>query len=155
MRLLVFILLTTSFAFPEPKTALVPRPFPWRQLTHASGMVFSGEVLDVRPAQNGNSATQISFRVENAMRGVRRGQIIRVSEWGGLWSSGERYLKGEHVLLFLYPKSKLGLTSPVGGRLGKYAVDSSGRVLAGDPQHGLRPLPLKLVKAQIARSVDE
>src|SRR5439155_18072862 len=54
MRLLVFILLTTSFALPEPKTALVPRPFPWRQLTHASGMVFSGEVLDVSRAKTGN-----------------------------------------------------------------------------------------------------
>jgi len=33
------------------------------------------------------------------------------------------------VLLFLYPNSKLGLTSPVGGALGRYRVDNAGRVL--------------------------
>jgi hypothetical protein len=35
--------------------------------------------------------------------------------------------KGERVLLFLYPLSRLGLTSPVGGSLGQVALDASGR----------------------------
>jgi hypothetical protein len=118
-------------------------------------MIFSGEVLRVLPGGNGAGYTQITFRVENAMRGVRRGQIIRVSEWGGLWSSGERYTKSEHVLLFLYPKSKLGLTSPVGGRQGRFAVDTAGRVLAGEGPTRLQPVPLKIVKAQIARALEQ
>jgi hypothetical protein len=153
MRLLVFALLTT-LSFAEPKTA-VRRPPQWQHLTRASGMIFSGEVLQVLPAANGGGSTQITFRVESAIRGVRRAQIIRVSEWGGLWSNGERYTKGEHVLLFLYPRSKLGFTSPVGGRQGRFALDAAGRVLAGDGRSSPRPVPLKIVKAQIARAVEQ
>ena len=58
--------------------------------------------------------------------------------------SGERYRSGEHLLLFFYSPSKLGLTSPVGGSLGRFAVDSAGNVifdnagLAGPfPSHAL------------------
>ena len=36
---------------------------------------------------------------------------------------------GEHVLLFLYPPSKLGLTSPVGGPLGRFNVDQADLVV--------------------------
>ena len=42
---------------------------------------------------------------------------------------GQRYRVGERVLLFLYPPSKLGLTSCVGGRMGRFTVDPWGRVL--------------------------
>jgi hypothetical protein len=38
------------------------------------------------------------------------------------------------VLLFLYPPSKLGLTSPVAGAMGRFALDSEGSVLI-DAQH--------------------
>jgi hypothetical protein len=34
--------------------------------------------------------------------------------------------KGQHILIFLYPPSRLGLTSPVGGWLGQVALDASG-----------------------------
>jgi len=60
----------------------------------------------------------VTFRIDEAIRGVKKGQSIQISEWGGLWQAGERYQAGEHVLLFLYPQSKLGLTSPVAGSLG-------------------------------------
>ncbi len=33
---------------------------------------------------------------------------------------------GQHILLFLYPPSRLGFTSPVGGPLGQIALDSNG-----------------------------
>jgi len=72
---------------------------------------------------------RITFRVEQAIRGVRTGQMLVIREWAGLWESGERYRTGERVLLFLYSPSKLGLTSPVGGPLGRFAMDSNGRVI--------------------------
>jgi hypothetical protein len=34
--------------------------------------------------------------------------------------------QGEHILLFLYPPSRLGLTSPVGGSRGQVALDQTG-----------------------------
>ena len=46
-----------------------------------------------------------------------------------LWSGAQRYRVGERVLLFLYPPSKLGLTSCVGGAVGRFTIDPRGRVL--------------------------
>jgi hypothetical protein len=104
-----------------------------RLITRSSGYIFDGTVLSVdRDAQTdsgGVAAVRIAFRVDQAIRGVRKGQVLTIREWAGLWNSGERYRSGEHVLLFLYRPSKLGLTSPVGGSLGRFAVDSGGNVI--------------------------
>ena len=72
---------------------------------------------------------QITFRVEQAIRGVRNGQVLAIREWAGLWNSGDRYRPGERLLLFLYKPSKFGLTSPVGGPMGRFPVDSGGNVI--------------------------
>jgi hypothetical protein len=59
---------------------------------------------------------------------------LTILEWLGLWSSGQRYAVGEHVLLFLYPASKLGLTSAVGGALGQFRLDSASGILPSERQ---------------------
>ena len=103
-----------------------------RQMNRNSGFIFDGTVLSVgRVAESGSDTVptvQITFRVERAIRGTRSGQVLTIREWAGLWNSGERYRTGERLLLFLYNPSKLGLTSPVGGPLGRFAVDSGGNV---------------------------
>jgi len=118
------------------------RVVPSRPTVRSSGLIFSGTAVKVEHLKPAGSPgiTQIIFRVDGAVRGVRHGQIVKVREWEGLWSAGERYRTGERVLLFLYPNSKLGLTSPVGGALGRYQVDNAGRVLVGSP--GARPKPV-------------
>jgi hypothetical protein len=104
-----------------------------RQLTRNSGYIFAGIVTAVErvaPARPHEVASmRISFRVEHAIRGVRTGETLVIREWAGLWESGERYHRGERVLLFLYRPSKLGLTSPVGGPLGRFPLDSDGWVI--------------------------
>jgi hypothetical protein len=104
-----------------------------RSLTRNAGYIFDGTVLaveQVAPSETSSLATvQITFRVEQAIRGTRPGQLLTIREWAGLWNSGERYRPGERTLLFLYSPSKLGLTSPVGGPSGRFAVDSSGNAL--------------------------
>lgn len=52
----------------------------------------------------------------------------------GLWEAGERYRRGERVVLFLYPPSKLGLTSPVEGPSGHLVVDSGGQIVVPSSQ---------------------
>ena len=102
-----------------------------RRMVRDSAQIFSGTVLKIeheKPAGGGVPTTRITFRVDEPVRGVRRGEILTVSEWGGLWQAGERYREGERVLLFLYPPSRLGLTSPVGGARGRFRVDRAGRV---------------------------
>lgn len=111
----------------------VPQPLSSRQMVRDSGVIFSGTVLNIEHVSSesggaGAGITRISFRVQNAIRGVRAGQVIHIQEWGGLWNAGERYRRGENVVLFLYPKSKLGLTSPVGAAAGRFQVDKMGRV---------------------------
>jgi hypothetical protein len=101
-----------------------------RLLTRNSGYIFDGTVLSVERVAEADSggvgAVQITFRVEQAIRGVQNGQVLTIREWAGLWNSGDRYRTGERLLLFLYSPSKLGFTSPVGGPMGRFAVDPGG-----------------------------
>lgn len=108
------------------------------QLVRSAGIIFSGRVTSVgrAPSSPGQqqASTAVVFEVERALRGASPGQSLTIHEWAGLWSSGERYRVGEHVLLFLYSPSKLGLTSPVAGALGRFAVDSQGRIVISAQQ---------------------
>ena len=77
---------------------------------------------------NAVAAMRITFRVEQAVLGVRPGQMLVIREWAGLWKSGPRYRVGEQVVLLLYPPSRLGLTSPVGGPMGRFSADRNGLI---------------------------
>jgi hypothetical protein len=111
----------------RPVLHLVPR------MIHTSGIIFSGQVTSVSRARavpgEQASPTVITFHVQHAIRGAVAGQKLTIREWPGLWNRGERYRVGEHVFLFLYPPSRLGLTSPVAGTLGRLAMDSQERIL--------------------------
>ena len=117
-----------------PDLPALPRVDP---LAKSSGYIFAGTVKSVeRVAAKGNGVATmvINFHVDQAMRGVRAGQTLAIREWAGLWQSGERYRPGERVLLFLYPPSKLGLTSPVGGPAGRFRIDPDGKVVLSPQQ---------------------
>jgi hypothetical protein len=106
-----------------------------RPVTQNSGYIFAGTVKAVErvaPKRNGVATVQINFHVDEGMRGVRTGQMLTIREWAGLWQSGERYRPGERVLLFLYPPSKLGLTSPVRGPMGRFRIGPDGQIVV-DP----------------------
>jgi hypothetical protein len=118
----------------------LPRPNPiapgatgFRSLVRAAGIIFSGRVTFIGRATSSSGpnpvSTTVTFQVEHAMRGVSLGQMLTIHEWGGLWTKGERYYVGESVLLFLYSPGRLGLTSPVAGTLGRFAIDSQGRIV--------------------------
>jgi len=79
-----------------------------------------------RPSPSQTPSIQLSFRVDEPIVGVERGQVLTIHEWAGAWSMHRPMSKGEHILIFLYPPSRLGLTSPVGGSLGQIALDPSG-----------------------------
>jgi hypothetical protein len=133
----------------EPGRILLPPNLPlqspafpgaavFSRLVSAAGIIFSGRVTSVgrRPLPSGQdpAATLVTFQVERAIRGASTGQNFTIHEWSGLWSRGERYRVGEHVLLFLYAPGKLGLTSPVAGAMGRFALDSEGRILINGQQ---------------------
>ena len=117
-----------------PATELLPVS---RHVLRDSGKIFSGTVLQVEHRNSDSSGalatTRIVFRVDEAIRNVRRGQSVEINEWSGLWQSGERYRRGERVLLFLYPPSRLGLTSPVGNRAGRFPLNRAGQITVKAP----------------------
>jgi len=81
-------------------------------------------------APGATAAVQLRFRVDEAIAGVERGRVVTIHEWAGAWSRHRSMRSGEHILIFLYPRSRLGLTSPVGGSLGQVALDASGKNVA-------------------------
>jgi len=130
--------------FPGPVPLPIREPIPWRppifsppsglaQLARAAGIIFSGTVINVErtsPNIPGQAVggVAITFRVQNAIRGANKGEDLTITQWIGLWSGGQRYRIGERLLLFLYPRSRIGLTSCVGAAMGRFTIDSSGSV---------------------------
>ena len=113
-----------------------------RPLNQNSGYEFAGTVKaieHVTATGHGVSTTRITFHVDTAVRGVHTGQTLVITEWAGLWGSREQYRVGERVFLFLYPVSKLGLTSPVQGTSGKFRIAGNGRVVVRPEQKGALP----------------
>jgi hypothetical protein len=127
------VLIPPGSAHPQP-----PRP-----VTQSSGYIFAGTVKSVErlaPKGNGVATVEINFHVDQGLRGVRTGQMLAIREWAALWESGESYRLGERVLLFLYPPSKLGLTSPVQGPMGRFKIGPDGQIVL-DPGRISFPAP--------------
>jgi hypothetical protein len=129
-----------SLPHPIPVTPMRFRrnPVPWRtigfpQIARTAAVIFSGTVTAIArsPAARGSTidTVAITFHVDQAIRGATTGENLKVSQWMGVWSGGQRYSIGERVLLFLYPRSRLGLTSVVGAGLGRFAIDGQGHIL--------------------------
>jgi hypothetical protein len=131
----------SSFAAAQPSDEVVAERVlgsQWRQLSRRAGMIFAGTVLTCTPPTTTMDrvvpaavpAMQLSFRVDRAIAGVERGQVLTIHEWTGAWSMHGPITSGQHILIFLYPPSRLGLTSPVGGSVGQVALDASGNNVA-------------------------
>ena len=145
----------SGFAAAQPSDQVIaervlgPR---WKQLSRRAGMIFAGTVLPApsqtvtnqtvttptaaadRAVPGATPAVQLRFRVDQAIAGVEQGQNLTIHEWAGAASMHRPMRSGQHILIFLYPPSRLGLTSPVGGSLGQVALDPSGKkVVAQKP----------------------
>jgi len=145
--LVVAIVCLSSFAAAQQSDQVIAERVlgpQWKQLSRRAGMIFAGTVLaaatqtvttqvaatdQVIPATTPSTtpAVQLSFRVDHAIAGVERGQILTIHEWAGAWSMHRPMSRGQHMLIFLYPLSRLGFTSPVGGSLGQVALDPTGK----------------------------
>jgi hypothetical protein len=122
--------------YPPGRYPFVPSPIRFPQIVQAAGIIFSGHVTAVARTHSSTRpvSTAVTFKVESAIQGTFVGQTLTIHEWAGLWTRGERYRVGEHVFLFLYSPSKLGLTSPVAGGIGRFAINSGGQIVM-TPQH--------------------
>ncbi len=120
-RLVLIPLLLAATSLPAQNTPDL------RRLARDAGLIFSGTVARaerVAPAARGDiGVVRVTFQVHEAFRGVTAGQSLTISEWDGLWTSGERYRAGESLLVFFYaPSGQSGLTSTVAGRDGRISL---------------------------------
>src|SRR5689334_14750259 len=114
LRKVVFLCLFTGLIHPfcghlmgqQTSVPFIPALPTIQQLASKAGYIFSGTVISVERSRASNpgsvASTQITFHVDEGLRGVRSGQTLTIREWPGLWSQGERYRPGERVVLFLY-----------------------------------------------------
>jgi hypothetical protein len=119
----------------------------WKQISRRAGMIFAGTVLGAAPdsppqqaliqitatnqaATSPTPVLQLRFRIDDPIAGVERGQILTIHEWVGAASMHRSMNPGQHILIFLYPPSRLGLTSPVGGSWGQVSLDPTGKNVA-------------------------
>ena len=150
--LVVVIACLSSFAATQQSDQVIAERVlgpQWKQFSRRAGMIFAGTVLTASPlaaatqtvttqvaatdqvipatTPSTTPAVQLSFRVDHAIAGVERGQILTIHEWAGAWSMHRPMSRGQHILIFLYPLSRLGFTSPVGGALGQILLDATGK----------------------------
>src|SRR4030081_2560076 len=148
--LVVVLIFLSSFATAQQSDQVIAERVlgpQWKQLSRRAGMIFAGTLLTAAtqtvttqttapdravPAAvpGATPAVQLSFRVDQAIAGVEQGQILTIHEWAGAWSMHRPMLSGQHILIFLYPLSRLGFTTPVGGALGQVALDPTGKIAA-------------------------
>jgi hypothetical protein len=124
----------------------------WRLISRRAGIIFTGTVLSPGSAvathpgapyklSLGADFVALRFRVDRPIAGVEPAQVLTIHQWIGASPRLRPLHPGDRVLLFLYPPSRLGLTSPVGGPQGQFRLDPSGQhviersTLVGSPNH--------------------
>jgi len=101
------------------------------QIVASSGFIFSGKVVNVwseREVATGFIVTYSTVAIDESLRGVNTGRFT-FKQYGGSYkglnvivADMSYFAMGEEVVAFLYPLSKVGLTSPVGVAEGKWTI---------------------------------
>lgn len=97
------------------------------KMVKSAGTIFSGRCIDVQngvhPDYQNVNVKFVEFDILDVLEG-RVGDRLKFMQFGnGIeMPHAPKYRKGENVLLFLYPASQYGFTSPVGGHQGKFSI---------------------------------
>ena len=98
------------------------------EITDSADRIFAGvcekiEEIEKDPVAN-LRVVKYTFKVTEALRGVTSDEIT-FTQWKPT-TIDAGYVIGEKYVIFLYPNSRLGLTSPVGYMQGKFLVEKKG-----------------------------
>ncbi len=123
--LITLILLGIEVSFAQNKLT------PLAEMTGASGTILAGKVMEVRqgvhPDYRNIEVTYVTLHVDESLKGkAKPATNFTFMQFGGLGPTRVAdlpgFAKGEAVLVFLYPSSPYGFTSPVGGTQGKFRM---------------------------------
>ncbi|OGI06883.1 MAG: hypothetical protein A3I68_05830 [Candidatus Melainabacteria bacterium RIFCSPLOWO2_02_FULL_35_15] len=129
--LLVFIFVPFSFAQnvkSNNRFIFDSLPLNLEEITNSADRVFAGtcekiEEIEKDPLSN-LRIVKYTFKVLEAIKGVSTDEIT-FTQWKPTTVEAP-YVTGEKYVMFLYPNSRLGLTSPVGYMQGKFLVEKAG-----------------------------
>ena len=137
---LLILLVSTNFSLVsgncssnEPSKMKIERHFVFdtipmnlEEITKASDRIFSGRCLKAEETEDENNLPVIkyTFSVKESIKGVEDNEIT-FKQWQPTARDGG-YEVGKKYLLFLFPDSEKGLTSPVGFSQGKFLVETTG-----------------------------
>ncbi|GBC77223.1 hypothetical protein HRbin08_00694 [bacterium HR08] len=109
-------------------------PMTLAELVQSAGAIVAGRIVEVReerhPQYPSLILTRVTLAVERTFKGENK-QRASSGRFTFFQIGGSRrlrsfhlprYHEGEDVVLFLYPESAYGLTSPVGGAAGKFRL---------------------------------
>jgi len=114
-----------------------------RSLASRAEDVFVGQV--VRVVRKGG-VVEVEFRVDQSVMGTQ-GAEYKLREWAGVWPPGQnRYVVGERAMVFVYPLSACGLSSPVDGAEGVVPVMVQG--VGEEPLLDVRRLATRVLRGQ-------
>lgn len=131
-------------------------PVTLKEMVQSASIIVTGRVVEVRedrhPHYRRVGVTYVTVEVEEMLKGAANGQTRHTfMQFGsmGLTRISElpTYRVGEEVVLFLYPESEYGFTSPVGGGQGKL-------YLQRDPQTGRRIVSYGLAPTKFYEGLD-
>ncbi len=131
-------------------------PLDLKAMTAQSGQIFVGRCREVLTDldENGIPSTYVRFDVVKGIKGATSGEQILVKHFGvrrppldvregesaivpmkTMTIGGAGYEEGRDYLLFLYPESSLGFTSPIGAGQGRFQIstDQAGLQTAVNP----------------------
>ncbi len=141
--LLMWVVAGLALLFSVPAGATSVKALGLAEMTGQADRIFYGQCLETEEDldENGIPSTYVRFQVSRGVKGVSTGDEILVKFHGvqeramhvgegervvvpmrtaGL--SSKAYRVGDDYLLFLYPESRLGFTSPIGAGQGRFEV---------------------------------
>lgn len=104
-------------------------PMNLQEITKASGKIFAGRCVDAEEIENDPESklpvVKYTFKVTESVKGIGGKETISFKQWQPTIRENS-YDVGKKYVLFLYPNSERGLTSPVGLLQGQFQVEEKG-----------------------------
>ena len=104
-------------------------PMNLEEVADSADRIFVGKCTDIEKVDNDSesklSVMRFKFKIIEGIKGTKNEEIISFKQWQPTVRE-VGYKKGSKYILFLYPNSAVGLTTPVGFQYGHFRVEKKG-----------------------------